>query len=95
MKLYDEDEAVKYILSYIGEDIPEDVILDIICLIFDYYEITGELDMDFDDEQPDEDCDIDSICSYVRENYEDSDISSLFIKKIVEAELDYETSLLD
>lgn len=95
MKLYDEKEAVDYIKAHVGiPGLNEDTILEIIDAIYDFYDDNGDLDLDFDDnddelESSDE---ADVIISYVSTVIDSVDKNT--IARIVEAEIDYETSLL-
>lgn len=95
MKLYDENEAIGFIRSRANvEQLSNDDLLDIIDVIFDYYDENGDLDLDFDDETDDSDDDEAAIISYVTEELKDSDIASSQIAEVVRAELAYEQSLL-
>jgi len=92
MKLFEENEAVKHIKSRVcAPDLSDDTILDIIYLIYNYYEANGDLDLDFEENDTDDD-DASAICDYVVKNLTDIDRKLIF--DIVEAELDYESSLL-
>lgn len=96
MKLFDENEAVDFIRRQVKADnISDSQILEIIDGIYDYYEETGALDLDFDDDDDLKDCGEDEfeISEYIARESGFSDMDLL--TKIVRAELDYEASLLD
>lgn len=94
MKLYDEKEAVDFIKQQVANSgLSEDKIFEIIDAIYDFYDDNGELDLDFDDDDLDAEDESDEIISYVSAAFDD--IDSELIAKIVKAELDYETSLLE
>lgn len=95
MKLYDEKEAVDYIKAHVGiPGLNEDTILEVIDAIYDFYDENGDLDLDFDDNDDDLDSsdEADAIISYVSTVIDNVDKNT--IVQIVEAEIDYETSLL-
>lgn len=93
---FDETKAIEFIKSRLPENAPnydDDEILNIIDMIFDYYEDNGLLDINADDE----DEDIDKIISYVnkmlaKDTY--STIKSEHVPLIVSAEIEYEESLI-
>lgn len=101
MNLYDENEAVEFINNTLRErgiaTYDEDEILNVIDMIWDYYEENGLLDID-DDFEADEDEDISSeLCDYIKRMLKKDKhavIKADDISAIVEAELEYEDSLL-
>lgn len=97
MKFFDENEAIAFIRSTTGmTGLTDDNLLEIIDAIFDYYDETGELDIDFDeDDEDDTDPDVDCICQYVSNKINDIALNYNDLHKIVQAELDYEESLLN
>lgn len=101
MNLYDENEAVEFINNTLRErgiaTYDEDEILNVIDMIWDYYEENGLLEID-DDFEADEDEDISSeLCDYIKRMLKKDKhavIKADDISAIVEAELEYEDSLL-
>lgn len=90
---YNESDAIKYIQKQLSQNLKEDDILNIIDLIWDYYESKGLLEISLDD---DEDEDIESIINYVINNITDR-ISFIednnLIRQIIYAEVEYEKTL--
>lgn len=101
MDLYDENKAVEYINNALRDNghatYPEDEILNVIDMIWDYYEENGLLEID-DDFSPDEDEDISAeLCDYVRRMLKKDPhavIKPEDISIIVDAEIAYEDSVL-
>jgi len=100
MNIYDEQEAVDFIKSHTGDNLAarcdDNTILEIIDIIFDYYEDNGMLELDIDDDESDSD--IDAIVAYaVRLVGKDRRLalSSDDLTEIIKAEIDYELSLDD
>lgn len=101
MELFDENKAVEYINNALIESgksaYPEDEILNVIDMIWDYYEENGLLEIDANFEA-DEDEDISSeLCDYIARMLKkdrQSLIKSEDISTIVDAEIEYEDSLL-
>lgn len=96
---YDEDQAVKFIRTFVPDDIrdkyTDDEILFIVDTIWDYYEAKGllEVSADFDDE---EQLDIKALGDYVRKEIKkDGELvmDPVDIEYIVKGELAYEESL--
>lgn len=90
---YNESDAIKYIQKQLSQNLKEDDILNIIDLIWDYYESKGLLEISLED---DEDEDIESIINYVINNItnrisfiEDDNL----IRQIIYAEIEYEKTL--
>lgn len=97
MKIFDEKEAVAFIKAAIApERLSDEDILDIIDVIFDYYDDNGDLDLDFDEyeEEDGSDDDLGAITAYARGALCNTDIPAALISKVIEAELAYENSLL-
>lgn len=101
MELYDENKAVEYINKALIDSgksaYPEDEILNVIDMIWDYYEENGLLEIDANFEA-DEDEDISSeLCDYIARMLK-KDRQALIknedISTIVDAEIEYEDSLL-
>lgn len=97
--VFDEDKALVFIRQYVGEKISnkysDDDILEIIDLIWDYYENKGFLSLDLD-ETEEEILDADELIAYVKKelaNDEDIIIDPADVGVIVKAELEYEESL--
>ncbi len=93
MKLYDENEAIDFICKEIQDlcQLDKDTILDILDLLYDFYDENGCLDIDFDDDNGDEEEDIDAAISYISKHV---DIDMDTIRKVVSAEMLYQDSLL-
>ena len=96
---YEESKAIEYIrehaLKDAGVDYDDDEILNIIDMIFDYYEQNGMLDLDLDDDA-DED-DQDAIVDYVKRMVakdKGATLDPALIPAIVAAEIAYEESLI-
>lgn len=100
MNIYDEQEAVTFIKSHISDGLArrcdDDTILEIIDIIFDYYEDHDLLELDVDDDDSDDD--IDAIIAHTVEIVGKDKHLSLSpddVAQIVKAEIDYELSLDD
>lgn len=100
MNIYDEQEAVAFIKSHISDDLAarcdDDTILEIIDIIFDYYEDHDLLELDVDDDDSDDD--IDAIIVHAIKIVGKDKHLSLSpddVAEIVKAEIDYELSLDD
>ena len=91
-KEYDENDAVRYIKSQVPECAACvcDELLLVIDAMFDYYDT-------LDDDAPDEDFEKERILSYVTKAVKrdkDTSVKVEWLPQIVQAELDYEASLL-
>lgn len=101
MDIYDENDAVEFINKALKEKgrpvYSEDEILNVIDMIWDYYEENGLLEID-DDFEADEDEDISSeLCFYITRMLKKdthAKIQAEDIPIIVEAEIAYEDSVL-
>ena len=94
---FDESAAVKFINERItnGKKYPEDEILNVIDMIWDYYESNGMLEID-DDEDDDEENLPEHLIDYVKKMLArdpEAMIDPADVDDIVRAELDYEASL--
>lgn len=94
---YNESDAIRYIQNQLSQNIKEDDILNIIDLIWDYYESKGLLEISLEDEDEDGvEEDIELIINYVKNNNtkkvsfkEDDNL----IKQVIYAEIEYEKTL--
>ncbi|MBD5229243.1 MAG: hypothetical protein HDS69_04300 [Bacteroidales bacterium] len=101
MDIYDENDAVEFINNALKEKgrpgYSEDEILNVIDMIWDYYEENGLLEID-DNFEADEDEDISSeLCFYITRMLKKdthAKIAAEDIPLIVEAEIAYEDSVL-
>ena len=101
--MFDEDDAIAYIRAQIGEAVStqydDDEILNVIDIIWDFYESNGMLDIDFsEDDDEDAEVDRDRLLSTVRRTLakdKGAKISPEHVEPIVNAELAYEDSLED
>lgn len=98
--MFDENDAIEFIRKKLGDEISgmysDDDILNIIDAIWDCYEENGLLEIDADDD--DDVMPSDEICTYVsRMMHKDKgcNVQPEHIDKIVNAELEYELSILD
>ncbi|MEE0974716.1 MAG: hypothetical protein UH853_03275 [Muribaculaceae bacterium] len=93
---FDESKAIEYIKSHLPEGAPdydEDEILNVIDIIFDYYEDNGMLDIDFDDEEDE----TEGLIAHVAKMLSKDPYSTILpehVSAIVTAEIEYENSLL-
>jgi hypothetical protein len=95
---FDEQNAIKYIREHLPAEFADayddDEILNVIDIIFDYYEDNGLLDIDFDDDE--DEVDADALVQYVVKMLKKDKASPIkpeHIQPIVLAELEYEQSL--
>lgn len=97
MKDYDEVEAISFINSRLGDKkYPADELLNVIDMIWDYYESNGMLEIDDDDDEPEEDIE-QLLVEYVNKMLSrdpEAHIDRAHVPDIVKAELDYEESLV-
>lgn len=99
--LFDEDKAVEFIRKEIPENVSQkfsdDEILEVIDIIWDYYENKGFLSLNIE-ETEEEQLDPDELIQYVKKTVKNDDVLMMDPKDIdliVKAELDYEASLED
>ena len=94
MMEYDENDAIEFIVKKIGIEIEEDEILNIIDIIWDYYEDNGMLDISMDNDE--DESDITTLIAHlvkIVSKDKSSNLEKDVIAQIVEAELAYEESL--
>lgn len=101
MKTYEENDAVKYILSNLPSDVAEkysdDDILLVIDIIFEFYENKGYFDLNGIDESDDE-FDEFELFEFVKKSLKkdkDNPIDLDDVENIVHLELEYEDSIDD
>ena len=96
MEVFEEEKAIKFILESLGERAKrydEDDILDIIDIIWDYYEDHGFLDISMDDDDEKHDPESEELIVYVTKMVKRDRGSNILpedIQDIVKAELEYE-----
>lgn len=95
--MYDENKAIEYINNELSKTVgvkySDDDLLNVIDIVWDYYEENGLLDIDSDDEL-DIDHLIESVARLLKKDRENK-INLEHIETIVKAELDYEDSIED
>lgn len=100
MKLFDETQAIHFIRSTVPQaaNLPTEDLLQIIDLIFDFYEINGDLDLDFDDDDDDgydDEASAEQITEFIIQSLgSDTNLNAELTHQIVSAEMLYESSLL-
>lgn len=101
MDIYDENKAVEYINNALREKglsvYQEDEILNVIDMIWDYYEENGLLEIDDDFEADDDEDILAELCDYITRMLKKdhhAQIKAEDIPVIVEAEIEYEDSVL-
>lgn len=101
MKTYEENDAVKYILSNLPSDVAEkysdDDILLVIDIIFEFYENKGYFDLN-DIDEPDDEFDESELFEFVKKSLKkdkDNPIDLDDVENIVHLELEYEDSIDD
>ena len=99
MNTFDEDSAIKAIRAHLPAEkstyYTDDQILNIIDMIWDFYEENGLLEID-EDEDIEESALFDDLLRYVRkllQKDKESGIAPEDVENIVRAEIDYENSL--
>lgn len=94
---YNESDAIRYIQNQLSQNIKEDDILNIIDLIWDYYESKGLLEFSLEDEDEDGvEEDIELIINYVKNNNTKKvsfKVDDNLIKQVIYAEIEYEKTL--
>lgn len=96
--MFDESEAIKYIRKSLEPEVSslykdDDEFLNIIDMIWDYYELNGMLDLDDDDDDPDEATLRSDIVEYVKKTLrkdKGAHVRPEHVESIVCAVLDYE-----
>lgn len=94
---FDENKAIDFINSRLeGKTYPQDEILNIIDMIWDYYESNGLLEIDDEDDEDDslEEQLIDYVNNQLARDKE-ANVDKADVPAIVRAELEYEESLLE
>lgn len=100
MKEFDENEAIKTMRASLPEGkaqgYSDDDLLNLVDIIWDYYEINGLLEIDLDEDETEVSVtDIVDYANRMIRKDKGANIASEDIPVLVEAELDYENSLLD
>lgn len=101
MKIFDENSAVNYILNRLKEagrpEYGDDEILNIIDMIWDFYETRGLLDPDSDEdpERSDLESELVTYATTMLRRDKNATLDPKDLPLIISAELDYEDSLLD
>lgn len=93
---FDEIKAIKFIQNEIGINIDDDEILNIIDIIWDFYEDNGLLDFSIDNLE--NDIDVSLLIKHVQATIKKDKLAKIdidLVEKIVLAELQYENSLDD
>ncbi len=97
---FDENDAVKYIRTHIAPEVSElyddNELLNLIDIIFDYYEANGLLDIDADDDSDEEDVAVDDVADYARRMLardKGARLSPAHVVPMIEAYFEYESSL--
>ncbi|MDE7376775.1 MAG: hypothetical protein K2N16_07985 [Muribaculaceae bacterium] len=96
---YDEEAAIAYVRQQLPEGscerFDDDEILNVIDTVWDYYDENGFLDLDLDDDGPDELDEADLLVYVKKMMAKDrrSPLTTEDIEAIVKAELDYEDSI--
>lgn len=101
MKEFDENEVVRRIRKDLPADAnstySDDDLLNIVDMIWDYYEMNGLLDVDLSDDEDDTDVDIipelNDYCIRMLKKDKGCMVKPEHIPSIVNAELEYEDSL--
>lgn len=97
---FDENKAVEWINKALVEagrkPYDEDQVLNVVDMIWDFYEENGLLDIDADADEPDEDIEPDLIDYVTRMLRKDSGatVETADVPLMVKAEIDYEDSVL-
>lgn len=94
---FDEQKAIEYINNRLQKEYSikydDDEILNVIDMIFDYYEDNGMLDINCDDDDEDIDRQLIEYVAKMLKKDPYSQIKQEHIETIVGAELDYEASI--
>lgn len=100
MKEFDENEAIKTMRASLPEGktqgYSDDDLLNLVDIIWDYYEINGLLEIDLDEDETEVSVtDIVDYANRMIRKDKGANIAPEDIPLLVEAELDYENSILD
>ncbi|MBD5324520.1 MAG: hypothetical protein HDS02_06735 [Bacteroides sp.] len=96
---FDEIKAIAFMRANSGIDTTaydDDQLLNIIDIIWDFYEENGLLDIDADEEMDDEEDILDDLVAYATrmlKKDKQAKVDSLHIKPLIEAEIAYEQTL--
>jgi len=98
---FDENDAVKYIRTHIPAEVSamydDNELLNLIDIIFDYYEANGLLDIDLDDDDDDDDVvAVDDVADYARRMLardKGARLNPGHVVPMIEAYFEYESSL--
>ena len=103
MQDYDDSNSIKSMAGFLADGRRnEDAVCEVLDLIFDYYDENGEFDIDFSEEEDfdgddngvDTDAMVDFIARYLKKHPAEVAFSKDEIRKMVEAELAYEETLI-
>lgn len=100
MKEYDETEAVKAMRAAVSDAdatrYTDDDLLNLVDIIWDFYEVNGLLNIDIDEDEPE--ISIEDIADYARRMLrkdKGANIRPEDIVPLIEAEISYEDSILE
>ena len=95
---FDESEAIKYMRRHVGEDLSnkydDDELLNLIDIVYDYYESNGLLELDLSDD--DDELDVEDLMEYIGRMLRKDKSARLSVedaRPLLEAYLEYEESL--
>ena len=102
MKEFDENNAIKQMRSALPADVAsiydDDELFNVLDMIWEYYEENGMLEIDMeDDDDADEDIvgDLTDYVTRMLRKDKGAKLDPQYVRALVEAELDYESSLED
>lgn len=97
---FDESKAIAAMRAHVGEDISalydDDELLNLIDLIWDFYEENGLLEIDDDDNMDDEDAILDDLVAYATRMLRKDRLATIrpeHIRPLIEGEIAYEQEL--
>lgn len=95
---FDESEAIKYMRRYVGDNVStkydDDELLNLIDIVYDYYESNGLLELDLSDD--DDELDVEDLMEYIGRMLRKDKRAQLSVedaRPLLEAYLEYEESL--
>ena len=95
---FDESEAIKYMRRYVGDEVSakydDDELLNLIDIVYDYYESNGLLELDLSDD--DDELDVEDLMEYISRMLRKDKRAQLSVedaRPLLEAYLEYEESL--
>ena len=93
---YNEDDAIRYMRDNVegAQAYDDDQILNLIDIIFDYYDENGDLEIDCDDEDADDTAGIAAHAAKLLAKDPGNEIRPEHIEPLVAAEIEYELSLI-